>query len=142
MEIPYNQIFVGDDKNLLGKEIYEKSGEYTIIHPFWYVAFCKDNKLVGHVIYNNYNGSNIDIHVDLPKGCLNKRSIKHIFSVPLLRFKVNRITGIVEIDNYVLRGVLTRIGFKQEFYLKNYFGIDKPGIIYYADSTSLHRWIK
>lgn len=79
------------------------------------IGLLKDGKLIAGVVFNNYCGSSICMHVAATeKGWLNKEFLRACFRYPFEQLKVNRITALVRTDNEDALRFDTHLGFKKE----------------------------
>lgn len=80
----------------------------------------RDGELVGGVLYDDYNGSNIWMHVAGTVGVpwATKSFVRAVFQYPFVQLQCNRITGWVEVSNTKARQLNEHLGFKQEAVLK------------------------
>ena len=79
----------------------------------------RDARVVGAVILNNYTpGCNIDLSA-VGKGVWTPTVVRDVFRYCFLRVK--RVTALTRVDNFVAIKSLTKIGFKQEGILRDWF---------------------
>lgn len=79
------------------------------------IGLLKDGKLIAGVVFNNYCGSSICMHVaSTEKGWLNKEFLRACFRYPFHQLKVNRITALVRADNEDALRFDEHLGFKRE----------------------------
>lgn len=80
------------------------------------IGLIKNDELVAGVIYDDYNGSNIWMHVAANPGkqWLNRQFLYAAFAYPFKQLTCNRVTGWVEAKNSDARRFDEHLGFKQE----------------------------
>ena len=80
----------------------------------------RDGQLIAGVVFNDYNGVNIDMHVasDGSKRWMTKELLWMVFDYAFNQAKVNRITGLVAATNVAARRFDEHIGFTLEATLK------------------------
>lgn len=84
------------------------------------IANERDGKIVGGVLYDAYNGSNVWMHVAGTEGInwVTKSLLRASFAYPFVQLKCQRITGWVEASNEQARRFDEHVGFKQEAVLE------------------------
>lgn len=85
------------------------------------IGLEKDGELIAGVIYDDYNTSNIWMHVAAKPGrrWLTREYLHACFYYPFIQLGVKRISGWVEADNADARRFNEHLGFKQEAVLSN-----------------------
>lgn len=85
------------------------------------IGIERDGKIIGGVVFHEYNGSNFFIHVasDHPGRWVNREWLHVIFSYAFDRCKVKRITGIVTEANAKALNFDLDVGFEIEARLKD-----------------------
>lgn len=64
------------------------------------IGWTKDNKIIAGVVYDQYNGANINMHVaGTGKSWLTREYLRTCFDYPFNQLKVKRITGTVPESN-------------------------------------------
>jgi RimJ/RimL family protein N-acetyltransferase len=111
----------------LGKWIMGKIG-LVAVKPYRAVGLEDDTgRLVAGVVFNGYNGANVDISVYGP-GHLQRRGLRAVFSFAFLQLKATRVTARTTVDNPLHRqDLLKRLGFKYECAAADYYGAAQPG---------------
>jgi RimJ/RimL family protein N-acetyltransferase len=111
----------------LAKWILGKIG-LTAAKPYRAVGLEDDNgRLVAGVVFNGYNGANVDISFYGP-GYLQRRGLRAVFSFAFLQLKATRVTARTKVDNPLHRDdLLKRMGFKYECAAADYYGPTRPG---------------
>ncbi len=84
------------------------------------IGLEQDGKLIAGVLYDNYNGANIQMHVaGEGRRWLNRDYLRFCFHYPFNQLKVKRITGIVPSVNDDALKFDTHIGFRYETTLRD-----------------------
>lgn len=99
-------------------------------------------RLVGGAVFNDYNGSNIEISIYGPQA-LNRQSLREALGYVFLQLKCLRLTAKTRRGNAKLRRLLPRLGFKWEGEMKNYFGPKRAdnALVFRMDAGAAERWI-
>jgi RimJ/RimL family protein N-acetyltransferase len=114
-----------------------------IVPPFTSMGIVDDNdQLVGAIIYNGYNGANIEISFYGP-GALQRRFIKAAFAYPFDQLNVIRLTARTKRSNKTTCKLLPRLGFVYEATLKNYFGPSRgdDAVLFRMTRSEAAKWI-
>lgn len=76
----------------------------------------QDGELVAGVVFNEYTGTNINIHVAAVPGkrWMNRDFLFRVFAYPFLQLKCNRVTGLVRVDNLPAQKFNEHLGFVRE----------------------------
>ena len=82
------------------------------------IGWESNGKIVAGVVYTNWNGRNIDVHVAID-GPITRKFIWTICDYPFNQLKVERVTGMVAENNRKSRNFAERIGFVKETTLRN-----------------------
>lgn len=82
------------------------------------LGLVREGQLVAGVVYDNYNGVNINTHIVI-KGRMTKRYLWSIFHYPFEYLGVKRITGLVGEGNKASRAFCRNLGFTVEAALKD-----------------------
>ena len=80
------------------------------------IGLQKNDELIAGVLYDDYNGSNIWMHVAAIPGkrWLNRDYLYACFAYPFLQLNVKRISGWVEASNTDARRFDEHLGFQKE----------------------------
>lgn len=80
------------------------------------IGLEKDGELVAGVVYNNYNKTNVYMHVAVEYGgkYLTRSFVTCCFAYPFVQLGVNRVTGLVRVDNLPAQKFDEHLGFKRE----------------------------
>lgn len=80
----------------------------------------RNGELLGGVVYENYNGQNVCMHVGaITKNWISREFLWFCFYYPFEQLKVKRITGFVDDSNKEAIAFDEHIGFKLETKLKD-----------------------
>lgn len=107
------------------------------------IGLTKDDELVAGVIFNDYSGSNMFMHVAAIPGrrWMTRGYLYAVFAYPFLQLNLIRVTGWVEANNIDSRRFNEHIGFKQEAVLKQ-AGRNGVDVIIYSMFKEDCRFIK
>ena len=112
--------------------------------PYEAIGFVDDaGKIRGGAIFNNYNGSNIEVTV-YAKNIATRGMIRAMLHYVFVQLKCNRVSARTHRWNKTAQKMLPRMGFEYEATLKQYFGPEKrdDAILYRMDrKTALERWL-
>jgi RimJ/RimL family protein N-acetyltransferase len=80
------------------------------------IGLEKDGELIAGVVFNNYNKLNIYMHVAAKQGTnwLTRQYLTCCFAYPFVQLGVNRVTGLVRVDNLPAQKFDEHLGFKRE----------------------------
>lgn len=117
--------------NAVGKE---QHGPYSAL------GVTRDGALETAVLFNDYNGSNIEIHM---VGRMSRHAIREAFRYAFLQMKVQRVTGKPYRSSIELRDRLLRLGFVPEGVMHRYYGpsSDDDAIVYRLDRDAAEKWM-
>ena len=124
-------------------EWFRKQTTYKFNPPFAAIGFLDSNgNIQGVAIFNDFNDSNIDVHIYVPK-CLTRANIKLVYNYVFNQLKCNRLTAKPYRSNKVLLRLLPRMGFQYEAVLKQYYGKNRSddAIIYRLTRDSALKWV-
>ena len=112
--------------------------------PYVALGFLDDTGTVrGGAIFNNYNGSNIEVTVYAPKMAA-RGLIRAVLHYAFVQLKCNRLSARTRKNNKLAQKSLLRMGFVSEAKLPLYYGPNKndAAILYRMDrETALKRWL-
>lgn len=85
------------------------------------IGLQKDGRLIAGVIYDDYNGSNVWMHVAAEPGrhWLNRQFLFAVFTYPFKQLNCKRVSGWVEASNTDARRFDEHLGFQQEAVLSS-----------------------
>jgi RimJ/RimL family protein N-acetyltransferase len=85
------------------------------------IGLEEDGELIAGVLFDNYNGASICMHVAAVPGkrWMTREYLWYCFYYPFMELKVKRITGLVPESNLVARRFDEHLGFRLETRLKD-----------------------
>jgi hypothetical protein len=89
--------------------------------PFVAIGFILHDKLAGACIFNGWNGANLDITIFGP-GCLQRSAIRTAYRYAFQQTGATRLTARTKRSNKLMRELMPRLGFVQEFVMIKYYG--------------------
>lgn len=106
------------------------------------IGIVKDGNIIGAVLYEGYNGSNIWMHVAGIKGepWLTKRTLALFFHYPFVQLGCQRVSGWVQMDNSDAKQFDEHIGFEKEAVLSR-AGRGGADVIVYRMFKEDCRWL-
>lgn len=106
------------DPEIVGPWVCEKTKQKWIPGTCSAIGKVKDGQLVAGVVYEDFNGVNVNCHIRFEPNSLTKEFLGLIFQYPFIQLKVNRITGIVISTNKKALNLDQGLGFEPEAVLK------------------------
>ena len=102
----------------------------------------EDGELIAGVVFENYTGSSITIHVAAVEGkrWLNKDFLFRVFAYPFLQLECNRLTGLVRADNQTAQKFDEHLGFVKEGVMRK-GATDGTDYIIYGMLKEECRWL-
>ena len=102
----------------------------------------KDGELIGAVMFNSWNGSNVCIHnrIDHP-AAITRQLLHAVFSFAFKTLGARRITGAVIGNNYKAVALNLRLGFELEGVFKNYLPGERGDIVHFVMWPSTCRYL-
>lgn len=103
--------------------------------------------LVGGVVFNDYNGYNMEASVYW-KGPLTRQPIIETYRYVFEQCKCGRLTAKTARGNKEMRRILPRLGFQIEAELKDFFGKgstnnrSKNALVFRLERSAAEKWIK
>ena len=97
-------------------------------------------KIVGGVLYTDFNGANIMMHVAGEGNWLSRKMLEVCFEYPFLGLKAKRATGIVLSSNAEARRFDEHLGFKLEAVLKE--AHPEGDLLLYCMRADECRWLR
>lgn len=134
--------FVFGQDAIVGAYAAERLG-IPLEPPFTSIGVVTDGgSLVGAIIYNGYNGSNIEITVYAPRH-LNRQVIRAALAYPFRQLGVLRLTGRTKRSNRAMCRIFPKVGFVYEATLKHYFGPSRgdDALLFRMTKAEAARWI-
>jgi RimJ/RimL family protein N-acetyltransferase len=114
--------------------------------PFFFpdakgVGWESDGVLVGGVVFEQYNGLNIFMHVAIEDGAVvTRKDLRIAFAYPFVHLGCKRITGLVRADNARAQRFDEHLGFRQEGALRQ-AAADGTDMVVYGMLKEECRWI-
>lgn len=99
-----------------------------------------DGKLVGGILYEDYNGANVICHIAGEGNWLNKTFLWMIFDYPFNQLGVRRMTAPVASTNAACINFVERLGFEREAILHD--AHPDGDIIIYKMTADKCRWLE
>lgn len=118
--MPYNLVY--DRKEEIA-DYLEKKLETVLTPPFLTIGIEENGRIVGGWLFNDYNGSNIEISVALDRP-LTKGMIKSIRNYVFEQLKCRRVTARCRESNVKSATLIRRLGFRHEGRQPFYYGDD------------------
>lgn len=122
---------------------YFKHTGFRIDPPYSAIGWTKDGQMLGQVVFRDYTGANIEIHIHAPK-CMNRKTIKQVFRYAFEFCKCSRITAKICGNNEKFSQLLDRLGFTYECTQQGYYGTAQEpidAIIYKLTKENALRWL-
>lgn len=138
-------ILCGNHTNKEGLAIanwFEQNQKLPVTPPYSAICWSTEYKIVAAAIFNDYNGSSVEIHFNGPNG-LTRSIIGGIVNYVFVQLKCNILLARVPRSS-AFKSYLPRIGFKYLAIIPNYFGPkDKKDdcILYVLNKNSAEKWI-
>lgn len=139
-------IIIKNKDQIVADWVAKKVGE-PIHAPYTALGFSRNEQpsiIVGGVVYNDYNGFNIEITCAMEKGVVCAAILDAVFSYAFETLNCLRVTARTKRSNKAICRMAQRLGFNYEASLKQYFGPNRrdDAILFYIDHASASRWIK
>lgn len=114
-----SQIVTGQNRRV-ADFVAAKIGNGNTFANYAAVGLEKDGELIAGVVYSEYNGSNVFMHVGATgKRWLTREYLWFCFYYPFEQMGVKRITGVVEEGNIAARMFDEHLGFQLETRLQD-----------------------
>lgn len=113
------------------------------IPPFTCLGVVDDDGvLVGAIVFNGFNGFNIEATVYGP-ACAKRGILRAVLNYTFKQLGCLRLTCRTKLRNKHISRQLTRLGFKYEGTLKNYFGPDRgdSAVVYALFPQNAAKWL-
>ena len=116
---------------------YMESRLATVLHPpFTTIGIEQDGRIVGGWLFNDYNGSNVEISVALDRP-LTRGMIRAVSHYCFSQMKVRRVTARCRESNTKSAALIRRLGFRHEGRQPFYYGDEAAIIFGKTDSESI-----
>jgi RimJ/RimL family protein N-acetyltransferase len=101
-----------------------------------------DGELIAGIIFENYTGSSISMHVAAVEGrqWITRDLLFRVFAYPFLQLDCNRVTGLVRADNLRAQKLDEHLGFVQEGVMRK-AATDGTDYIIYGMLKEECRWL-
>lgn len=100
-----------------------------LVAPFWAIGFLVDGELRAGVVFNGWNGSNLDVTI-AGKGMVTRRTIRALYSYAW-GLGARRITARLRVTNKPMLAIVERLGFVYEGLAPDYYP-DAHALVYRA----------
>lgn len=136
----------GTNRELFGRDLakwYEKESNSEIdSNNYACIGVYRDNILKGVMVYVNYTGASIDIHVHIPELLRNRQTIRELFKYPFDVAKVINLRTRLPRNHKKIIKILLRLGFIEETVIKEYYGSEKDQLIFCANRKNIEKWMR
>ena len=124
----------------VGKWVSNKIGGTWFPGRAQALGWLRDGRIVGGVIYDEFNGVNVMAHIAGEGNWLTKRFLWVMFDYPFTQLGVKRITAPISSSNSKAQRFVERLGFEHEATLR---GAHPDGdLMIYKMTASNCRWLK
>jgi len=104
------------------------------IENYSYQAFEINKKTVAVIIFADFDGNNMFIHLAIDdKKAVQRRFIKLMFNYVFVQSKANRVTGQCDNDNDKIKKLMEGVGFKKEGVVRQVMETDTSAV--YKDAA-------
>lgn len=137
------RILMGDGVNdLLGTWISNRTGGSYIPGSGKCIGLVEDDKVIAGVLYEQYNGASILMHVAAEEGkrWLNRDYLYACFAYPFLQLRVKVVLGLVPEVNLQARRFDEHLGFEIQATLKD--AHPEGDLLIYGMTPDKCRWLK
>ena len=117
--------------------------EQTIYGPYTAIGWVDDSgTLKGGAVFHNYTSANVHVTIYGP-GAFTRKSLQDGFRYVFEYLGAVRLTAITKQTNKRMLSILKNpvFGFQYEATMKNWFGKDNDGVMFYIDCRSANRWM-
>lgn len=93
----------------------------TVVSDMQGIGHERNGELIAGVLYENYNGQNVWMHIGAKPGTLwaTKRFIYTVLHYPFVTMGCKRVSAHIEAGNLAARRFVEHVGFRLEAVLKN-----------------------
>ena len=115
----------------------------TIFPPYVALGVEDDEgRLHGGVVFNDWNGSNLEITICGP-GAMYRGIIRDVFRYVFIQAGANRLTAKTRRGNKLMRRMLPKFGFEFEATLKAYYGVerDNDALVFRLTPDAALKWM-
>ena len=142
-----NRLISGNINTINGRvllSVYNQVTGRSVDGSFSAMGWFNDSGARGIALFDNYTGSNINIHI-WSAGGIRRKQIKDVYRYVFEYLNCNRLTGIFPASHKNLLQLISRFDFVYECTMRDYFGTpDQPedGVVYYISRPKALEWIK
>lgn len=129
------------DAPRIGKWVCERTGGQWIDGIGTAIGLEKDGELIAGVMYDNFNGKSVAMHVaGVGKRWMTKEYLRICFDYPFNQLKVSKIIGLVDSENSQALQFDAHLGFIEEAVIQ---GAAPKGDLHILTMTRAQcRWLK
>ena len=105
--------------------IKPKAHLYSDNEKFSYIGIIEDEKILGVILFSDYDGNNIFVHValDTPRAC-QRKVIKLMFDYIFNQAKCGRATATCNNSNERIKKLIEGVGFEKAGHMRTAMQID------------------
>tara|TARA_R100001086_G_scaffold221738_1_gene139065 strand:+ start:827 stop:1252 length:426 start_codon:yes stop_codon:yes gene_type:complete len=114
------QVVTSDDwKEKCYEWIKPKAHIYNVHDTYAYIGLIENSNIIGVILFSDYDGNNIFIHValDTPRAC-NRKIIKLMFDYVFNQAKCSRATATCDNNYDRIKKLVEGVGFEKEGVMK------------------------
>jgi len=143
-----DKLIIGDITTINGRvllSVYRQKTGRAVDGSYSGMGWFNKNGARGIVLFDNYTGSNLNVHLWGVHGAVSRKKIKQVYGYVFDYLKCNRLTGIFPKSDKNLLHLIERFDFVYECTMRDYFGTpDSPedGVVYYISRQKAMEWIK
>ena len=109
-----------DDKYRVGEWVAEQMSDGANWHDYYAMGAETKGDIVSGIVFENMNGHNANVHIAVSKPTkLFLELLDHAFIYAFQDCELQRLTGLVEVDNTKALHLDIHIGFRIEAIMKN-----------------------
>ena len=124
--------------------IKPKAHLYSDNDKFSYIGIIEDEEILGVILFSDYDGNNIFIHValDTPRAC-QRKVIKLMFDYAFNQAGCGRVTATCDNSNDRIKKLVEGVGFEKEGLMRNAMQIDETYVdtVIYGMLKENCRWV-
>lgn len=128
------------DAERIGPWVCERGGGQWIPGRGTAIGRIVDGRIVGGILYEDWNGANVICHIAGEGNWLSKTFLWMIFDYPFRQLQVKRMTAPVASTNLPARNFVERLGFEREAILHD--AHPDGDIIIYKMTADKCRWLE
>lgn len=110
---------------------------------FGVVEHDPDGPLLGGIVLNDWNGSNVEITLFAPR-CFRRHLVRDFYRYIFMDLKAHRLSARCKRSNAVMRKLMPRLGFNYEATIKGYYGPtrDQDALLFRMTCDEAKRWMR